>query len=96
MNAHMFTRPTALAPLVMSFVAFAIVIGHIVFVGTAREADEGAAAHLFQLLMAGQLPIIAFFAIKWLQRAPKQALAVLASQAMAGVVACVPVWYFNL
>ena len=30
--------------------------------------DEGTIAHLWQLLMAGQLPVLAFFAIKWLPR----------------------------
>jgi len=35
-----------------------------------READEGVAAHVFQLLMAGQIPIIAFFAFKWLSAIP--------------------------
>lgn len=96
MSANTFTQPSALVPLMMSVAALAIVLGHIMFFGTVREADEGAAAHLFQLLMAGQLPIIAFFAIRWLRRAPKDALAVLASQALAGVAACAPVWYFNL
>lgn len=91
-----FKRPSALVPLVMSLTALAIVIAHVTFSGTVREADEGAAAHLFQLLIAGQLPIIAFFAIKWLRRTPKDALIVLASQALAGVAACVPVWYFHM
>lgn len=96
MSANAFIRPSALVPLMMSLVALTIVLGHIMFFGTAREADEGAAAHLFQLLMAGQLPIIAFFAFRWLRRTPKDALVVLASQALAGVAACAPVWYFNL
>ena len=38
--------------------------------GAVREADEGTRAPIFQLLMATQMPIIAFFAIKWLPRAP--------------------------
>ena len=32
--------------------------------GLVREPDEGSIAHLWQLLMAGQLPILAYFAIK--------------------------------
>jgi len=54
----------------MSLVALGLVLGHIAMFGGAREADEGAAAHLWQLLMAGQIPVIAFFAIKWLPRTP--------------------------
>jgi hypothetical protein len=69
---------------------------HVVMFGTAREADEGTAAHLFQLLMVAEVPIVAFFAIKWLPRAPKQALQVLALQAAAGLAALAPVYYFNL
>lgn len=96
MPTTLFKRPSALVPLAMSLTALVVVIAHITFFGTAHEADEGVAAHLFQLLIAGQLPIIAFFAIKWLQRTPKDALIVLASQALAGVAACAPIWYFNM
>jgi hypothetical protein len=58
----------------------------------ARQADEGTAAHLWQLLMAGQLPVIAFFAIAWLPRSPRQALVVLLLQAVAGLAAAAPVF----
>jgi hypothetical protein len=63
--------------------------------GTARQADEGTAAHLWQLLMAGQLPVIAFFAIKWLPIDPRRALTVLAVQAGAALAATFPVWWFQ-
>jgi hypothetical protein len=75
----------------MSLAALALVIGHVATVGVARQADEGTAAHLWQLLMAGQIPIIAFFAIRWLPRRPRQALLILALQAAAGVAAAAPV-----
>ena len=80
----------------MSAAALATVLIHIVRFGVAREADEGTAAHLWQILMAGQLPIIAFFAIKWLPKNPKPALVVLALQAGAGLAALAPVFYFGL
>ena len=95
-NAENMKKPSAWIPVVMSLVALAIVIIHIVRFGTAREADEGTAAHLWQILMAAQLPIIAFFAIKWLPRAPKPALVVLALQSIAGLAAMAPVFYFGL
>ncbi len=79
----------------MSLAGLGIVIGHIVFVGTARQADEGTEAHLWQLLMAGQLPVIAFFAISWLPRAPRQALFVLALQSACVVAAAAPVFLLN-
>jgi hypothetical protein len=80
----------------MSLVALALVLGHIALYGPAREADEGAVAHLWQLLMAGQLPVLAFFAIKWLPRATKPALGVLALQAVAVLAAVAPVFLLNL
>jgi hypothetical protein len=79
----------------MSLAALAIVIIHILRFGTAREADEGTSAHLWQILMAGQLPIVAFFAIKWLPKNPKPALVVLALQLVAALAAMAPVYYFR-
>jgi hypothetical protein len=76
----------------MSLAALSLVLGHIAIYGGARQADEGAAAHLWQLLMAGQLPVIAFFAIKWLPRTPGQALAVLVLQALAILAAAAPIF----
>ena len=96
MHTNTFTRFSAFAPLVMSLAALALVIGRIAVVGTARQVDEGTVAHLFQLLIVCQVPIVGFFAIKWLRRIPKQALAVLALQMLAVAVACAPVAYFNL
>lgn len=79
----------------MSLAALGLVLGHIAIFGTARQADEGAAAHLWQFLMAGQIPVIAFFAIKWLPRAPGPALLVLVLQAFAGIAAVFPVFLLN-
>lgn len=84
-------RPSALVPLILSGVAMVIIAAHIARNGTAPQADEGAAAHLWQLLMVGQLPIVAFFAFKWLPDAPKPALIVLALQIAAIAAAAAPV-----
>jgi len=89
-------HPSAFLPMVMSLTALAIVIGHIAIFGAAREADESSAAHIWQLLMAGQLPVLAFFAIKWLPRAPKQALGVLALQLGVALSSMAPVYFLNL
>lgn len=94
--ATMVRQPTAFLPIAMSLTALAVVLGHIAFFGTAREADEGTEAHIWQLLMAGQLPILAFFILRWLPRAPRQTLYVLAMQAGAVLAAMAPVFYFNL
>jgi len=85
-------NPSAFLPLVMSFGAFATVLIYVAMFGPARQADEGTAAHVWQILMAGQLPIILFFAIKWLPRTPKEALLVLVLQGSAALMALVPVY----
>jgi hypothetical protein len=88
-------HPNAFLPVSMSLLALAVVMAHIVFIGTARQSDEGTAAHLWQLLMAGQLPVVAFFAFRWLLRAPLQALLVLALQAVAAAAALAPVYFLH-
>lgn len=95
-------QPSALIPMVMSLTALALVLGTVATSGTGPEVvvngrpDEGTIAHLWQILMAGQLPILVFFAIKWLRRAPKPTFGVLGLQAAAVLAAMAPVWYFNL
>jgi hypothetical protein len=96
MSISTMKKPSAWVPLAMSFAALALVLGHVALFGASREADEGTAAHIWQILMAAQVPIVAFFAIKWLPRAPKQALLVLALQAGAVLAALAPVFFFNL
>lgn len=94
--ANMLKRPSAFLPLVMSLAALATVLVYVAKYGVVREPDENAAAHIWQLLMAGQVPLIAFFAIKWLPRAPRQALYTLALQAAAVLAALAPVFLLNL
>jgi hypothetical protein len=88
-------KPSAFLPLAMSLAALAVVLAHLAAFGAARQTDEGAAAHFWQLLMAGQIPILAYFAIKWLPRAPRQTLCVLALQAGAALAAAAPVYLLN-
>lgn len=89
-------RPSAFLPLAMSLTALALVLVHIAIFGAARDADEGTTAHLWQILMAGQMPVLAFFAIRWLPRAPRQTLYVLALQAGAALASLAPVFFLNL
>jgi hypothetical protein len=88
-------RPSAVLPIMMSGVALAIVIGYATIFGVARQADEGTAAHLWQLVMIGQVPAIAFFVIKWFPSEPRPTLRVLALQAGAALAALAPVWWFE-
>jgi hypothetical protein len=94
-NATLLKRPSALVPVVMSLAALATVMAYATMFGTARQADEGTAAHIWQLLMAGQVPVVAFFAIKWLPMEPRQAVMVLTLQVGAALAALFPVWWFQ-
>jgi hypothetical protein len=88
-------QPSAIVPLAMSLTALGIVLGHAAIFGVVHEADEGTPAHLFQLLMAAQLPVVAFHAIKWLPRAPRQTLQVLGVQVAAALAALAAVFFLT-
>jgi hypothetical protein len=89
-------QPSALVPLMMALTALAVVMIHIAVYGAAREADEGPTAHIFQPLMVAQLPALLAFGIRWLPKAPKQAMAVLALLVAAILAAMAPVFIFHL
>jgi hypothetical protein len=92
-------HPSAFLPLAMSLTAIGMLLGDLAIYGISHEVhqpDEGTVAHLWQILMAGQLPIIAFFAIKWLPRAPRQAFYALAIQAGAVLASMAPVFFLGL
>jgi len=95
MNVSPMKQWSALVPMAMSLAALALVLGHAAIYGIVHEADEGAAAHIFQILMAAQVPVVAYFSIKWLPRAPGQALRVLALQAGAAAAALASVYFLT-
>ena len=88
-------QPSAFVPVMMSLAALALVLGHAARFGIVHEADEGTPAHLFQILMVAQLPLVAWFALKWLPRAPGQALRVLAIQAGTAAAAFASVYWLT-
>ncbi len=96
MNVALTRQPSAFIPIAMSVAALATVLYHVAMFGVARETDEGAAAHIWQILMGGQVPVVAFYAVKWLPRAPGTALQVLAVQAGAALAALAPVYWLGL
>ena len=89
-------KPSAFVPMVMSLIALSVVLFHTLAFGVVREADEGPTAHIWQLLMAGQLPILAYFLIRWLPRVPQHALPVLVLQIGAALAATAPVYFLGL
>jgi hypothetical protein len=95
MNQTLFRTPSALLPIGMAVAALTVVAAHVVMFGTARQADEGTAAHLWQLLTAAEVPAIAWFAARWLPVRPGQAIFVLAIQGLSVLAALFPVWWFQ-
>jgi FtsH-binding integral membrane protein len=89
-------QPSAFLPIAMSLIALALVLAHVAISGVVHEADEGTLAHIWQILMAVQVPIMAFFAIKYVPQKPKQALLILALQIVAALTACAPVFFLKL
>jgi hypothetical protein len=91
------TRPSALIPIVMSFVALAVLLLALSFgLGVSNDGDEGAAAHIWQLLMIGQLPVVAFFAFQWVPKAPAYAVMVMLIQFLAALSSLGPVFVLGL
>lgn len=94
--SNLLKQPSGFLPVVLSSAALVLVLAHVVMFGATREADEGATAHLWQLLMVVQVPILAFFLIRWLPQAPRPALLVLALQATTALAAIAPVYFLHL
>jgi hypothetical protein len=88
MNAPSLRQPAVYLPLAMSLVAFTLVLVHFLVLGLDQKADEGTAAHVFQLLIVAQLPFMLFLAVRWLRLAPRQTLRILALQ-FSGVIAAI-------
>ena len=95
-GSNILKQPSALAPMLMSLVALATVALHVARYGGAREADEGTSAHIWQLLMALQMPVMLYFAARWFRRSPGRTVFVLALQALAAVAALLPVFLLGL
>lgn len=95
MNASPMKQPSAWLAMAMPLAALVLVLGHAAIFGVVHEADEGTAAHLFQILIVAQVPVGIYFAVKWLRRAPRQTLCVLALQAGATIAAFAAVYWLT-
>jgi len=94
-RASVLRSTSAAAPVLMSLGALTAIVVHIINSGTAPQADEGTAAHVWQLLMAGQLPFVAWFMVRWLPAGGRRALAVSAIHLCAIAAAVFPVWWLH-
>jgi uncharacterized membrane protein len=89
-------RPIAWIPIAMSLATLMMVVITLSVAGTARKADEGTAAHIFQIWLVIEVVAMAAFAVQWLPRRPTAALSVLIVQILCALAACAPVFYFRL
>jgi|SRR5580658_3756324 hypothetical protein len=90
-------RPSGFVPLIMSGLALHVIVLRLVLVGAAQQAhggrpDEGSEAHIWQILMSGQVPIGLYFAARWLRSDPLGTLSVVGFQVLAFVAAAAPVF----
>lgn len=84
-------KASARIPVVMSLIALVLVAVQVSVHGLSPEPDEGALAHLYQLLVVGQIPVIALFVLRWFRLAPLQGLRVVVAQGFALAAALLPV-----
>ena len=89
-------RPIAWIPIAMSLAILMMVVTTLSVAGTARQADEGTAAHIFQLWLVIEVVAMAAFVVQWVPRRPTAALSVLIVQILCALAACAPVFYFRL
>jgi cell division protein FtsW (lipid II flippase) len=94
--SQMIKRPLAWVPVAMSLAILAMVLTTIGISGAARQEDEGAQAHIFQIWLVLEVVLVAAFAVEWVPRRPKRALVVVAVQILCVLAACAPVFYFRL
>jgi hypothetical protein len=92
MSVPAFKPLLAWLPMAMSLAALGLVLFHLAVFGPAPQPDEGTEAHIFQILLAGEIPLLVFYAVKWLPRAPKTALLVIGVQLGAVAAAMAPIY----
>lgn len=95
MRTPLLRHPSAFVPMLISLAALAMVLVYASLYGVTRQPDERAPARIFQFLMLLQIPIITFFAIRWLPHSPAQAIRVLLIQAAAWLAPIAAIVYLE-
>jgi cytochrome bd-type quinol oxidase subunit 2 len=85
-NRRRLNRILMVVPIFCSLLALGLVLGNVA-AGVERQADESTSAHLFQLLIALQLPLVLLFAATADWTRPARPLLALLVQALAGLAA---------
>ncbi|MGA2351273.1 MAG: hypothetical protein ABSF70_12635 [Terracidiphilus sp.] len=95
LDARKLKRVCGIAPIVMSLISLAVVVEGVIEFGHHPPTDEGWQAHIFQILMITQLPIIfAFVAVSW--SSMKRSLPTLGAQVLLWMIAVGAVRLFSL
>jgi hypothetical protein len=89
-------KPSAWIPIAIPLIFLTYIVIYILIFGIVRQADEGTAAHLFQIWLALEPLMVGFFAFKWLPREPKPALFILALQIVSALLPIFVAFYFKL
>jgi len=92
----MLRSPLTLAPILLPLFCIGMVLVHVARVGAGPQADEGTEAHLFQLIMALQGPLMIWFAAKWWSVRRRATLLVLGFQGAAAATALGLVFLYRL
>ena len=83
MDSQRINRVTGFAPVAMSIAAYFLVLAAVAARWEVNQPDEGAAAHIFQLLVAGQVPIVLVYVASADWKRPWAILRMLLIQAAA-------------
>ncbi len=87
MNRQKINRVSMIVPIVLSFLALALVLSSKFIIGMEPSNDEGWQAHIFQILIAAQLPFIVAFIATTNWKPLTRPLTTLAMQAAGILVA---------
>jgi hypothetical protein len=96
MKTLLIKQTSAWLPVAMSLAALALLLGYVAIAGVHEpRGDEGAAARVFQLLLVAQLPMLGYFALKWVPQSPRNALLILAVQIAVALVPILTIFYLE-
>lgn len=91
-------KPSSWVPIAMSVVAIALILGYVAIFGVNKRpnADEGAPARLFQLLMFSQLFVISYFIATNFPKKPKETAIIFLLQILAAASAVGLIFFLEL
>ncbi|MDQ6944523.1 MAG: hypothetical protein M3169_18650 [Candidatus Eremiobacteraeota bacterium] len=96
MDRQTINRISGIVPIVLSLAAFGVVITAVLTGSANGSADEGAAAHIFQLFIVAEVPFILIFVATADWNMVARVAGLIAVQAVALVLAFAPVAFFKL